>query len=366
MYLYKKEGSANYWFSFTHNKRRYQESTRLENRKDAEDYASAFRTRVVKGDVGLTPKQLFTIDELLDRLVQRWELKGKDSVQNLNLIKHTRKAFANRMAHELTTQDVERFAIRRRKAGYANASTNRIIQCVRRAYNLARTPFPEFELLDEKDNVRQGTFSPKEMRTLLSNLPDDGLRDYVDWSYNTGMRKGEVAALRWAYVHGDAIIVPAGVCKNRKPHRVPVAGPLMEILKRRKSAQSFKVDGVTRLSEYIFHRGDGMQIIEFKKSWARAICAAGLGKRVCPKCSAEGISTRCGNCKPKTKTRFVGRLFHDLRRTFITDATAAGTPQSVCMSISGHRTVSTWLRYAISTDDAKSEAFEKTAHYRAG
>ena len=364
--LYKKQGSNKWWYSFTFHGRRIQKSSGVENRKEAEVIEAAKRTQLAKGEVGLEERPRYTIDELLDRLKQRWELKGQASIQNLSLLKKTKEAFAGKLADELTTQHLERFANRRRKAGYANASTNRVAQCLRRAFSLSGVRFPEFELLDEKDNVRQGTFSPEDMQKLLSNLPDDGLRDFVAFAYNTGMRRGECAALRWSYVHGDAIIVAAGDCKNRKPHRIPIAGPLVEILKRREAARSFKSNDVTQFSEFVFHRGDGAQISEFKKSWARAVCAAGLGKSVCPNCGAEGTKTTCTTCKPKTRTRFVGRIFHDLRRTFITDATAAGTPQSVCMSISGHRTVSTWLRYAIATDDAKSEAFEKTARYRAG
>jgi len=44
----------------------------------------------------------------------------------------------------------------------------------------------------------------------------------------------------------------------------------------------------------------------------------------------------------------------------------AGVPQSNVMSISGHKTVSVFLRYVIASDDAKTEALEKTAAYRAG
>lgn len=339
MYLYKKEGSTKYWFSFTHGKRRYQHSTKLENKKDADDYASAFRTKVVKGEVGLTPKPRFTIGELLDKLKQRWQLNKRATVQNLCLLEKTRKDFgATKMADELTGGDLERYALRMRKDDYAAASVNRRIQCLRRAFSLAGVKWPKFELLDESDNVRQGVFKPEEMTKVLSHLPNDGLRDFVEFAYNSGMRKGELSALRWAWRHGDSIVVPAGACKNKKPHRIPIAGLLAAIIKRREDARSFKSAGVTRMSEYIFHRGDGAIVGDFKKSWKTACTAAG-----------------CGN-----------RIFHDLRRTFCSDAIDAGTPQSTVMALSGHRTISVFLRYAISSDDSKSEALEKLAKHRAG
>jgi integrase len=165
-------------------------------------------------------------------------------------------------------------------------------------------------------------------------------------------------------VHGDAIIVPAGVCKNKKPHRIPVAGPLVAILKRRKAAQSFESSGVTQLSEFIFHRGDGSPVSEFRKSWQTACIAAGVGAMVCATCKNSGTEKRCPACK---RARiYSGRIFHDLRRTSISDMIDAKVPQSVCMSISGHKTISTFIRYAISSDDSKSEALENTAAHRAG
>jgi integrase len=126
------------------------------------------------------------------------------------------------------------------KAKCANATVNRIFQCLRRAFKLAGVPWPEFELLDEKDNVRQGFFKPEEMEKVLSHLPDDGLRDYVRFCWSTGMRKGEASALRWSFVHGDSIIVPAGFCKNKKAHKIPVAGPLSAIIERRTAAKGSK------------------------------------------------------------------------------------------------------------------------------
>jgi len=44
----------------------------------------------------------------------------------------------------------------------------------------------------------------------------------------------------------------------------------------------------------------------------------------------------------------------------------AGVPQSVAMSISGHRTISTLLRYNITSDDDQREAIRKTEAYVKG
>jgi integrase len=66
------------------------------------------------------------------------------------------------------------------------------------------------------------------------------------------------------------------------------------------------------------------------------------------------------------KAKVPGRLFHDLRRTAVRNMIRAGVPQSVAMSITGHRTISMFLRYNITSDHDMREALRRTqAHVAA-
>ena len=61
-----------------------------------------------------------------------------------------------------------------------------------------------------------------------------------------------------------------------------------------------------------------------RKTWAKVCCAAGFGELVCPVCYPElkeqtiDVKHRCSACGKKWKPqqlKYVGLLFHDLRRT---------------------------------------------------
>src|SRR5581483_936703 len=95
-----------------------------------------------------------------------------------------------------------------------------------------------------------------------------------------------------------------------------------------------KKDGTTKLSEFVFHR-NGRQVVEFRREWKAACMAAHL----------------------------TGRIFHDFRRTAVRNMIRAGVPQSVAMSISGHKTVSMFNRYNITSAADKLEALRRTAEH---
>jgi YD repeat-containing protein len=75
--------------------------------------------------------------------------------------------------------------------------------------------------LDESANVRKGKFTQVEVTRLLITLPKY-LVDMAEFAYETGARAGEILKLRWTYVRGDAIEVPATDTKNRKPRSIVI------------------------------------------------------------------------------------------------------------------------------------------------
>jgi integrase len=125
--------------------------------------------------------------------------------------------------------------------------------------------------------------------------------------------------------------------KNGRGRVIPLTGELAALIERRWKARTFGCD-------FVFNE-NGARVGDFRKAWATACVSAEVGQK-----DEQG--------------RYHGLLFHDLRRSGIRVLVRAGVPQSVVMSISGHRTISTFLRYDITSGKDQAAAMEAAQAYR--
>jgi len=185
-----------------------------------------------------------------------------------SLVKPLRKKFGWLRAVDLRTEHVSNYLAALEKDGYKPASINRQTELLRRAFRLALQDgllnrIPRFPMLSEQGNVRRGFFQESEIRLVMANLPDD-LADFVLFGWVTGMRKGEIASLRWEDFDGDTIRLTAENAKNGKARQIELEGELGELIERRQQARQIKRGNVSVLAAYVFHR-DGDPIREFRK-----------------------------------------------------------------------------------------------------
>lgn len=281
-------------------------------------------------------EERIAVDELLDNLILHLENKGAKSIlQVKSHLKPIREAFGFDRAIDISTSLLDRFISEKKKEGKAPATINREIGSLKQAFNLAKkqgrvTQVPYFPMLLE-DNARQGFFEKAEFEEMVSHLPEY-LTDFVRFAYYAGWRKGEMVSLAWENVDREAREIRIKTSKNRHGRVLPLEGELWNLIERRWKARNVTPEsGHTFISPLVFHR-NGKPIGDYRKAWKTACEKAG--------------------CK--------GRLVHDFRRTAARNMTRAGVSQNVAMSITGHRTISMFLRYNIASEDDKREALLAT------
>lgn len=216
----------------------------------------------------------------------------------------------------------------------SNGTINFELALLRRAFNiqvearkLSRDHVPVMPML-EKSKPRQGFLDPAEFDALVAKLPEH-LRDAVRFLYASGWRKNEAMTLEWRDVdfQNGVIRLRAEHSKNKQTRVLPLADEVLEIIKRARSTRSLACP-------FVFQH-DGAKLPTFRKVWANACKAAGLGRLV----------------------------IHDLRRSAVRNLVRAGVSESVAMGFTGHKTRSIFDRYDILDKRDLEAASAKLASY---
>jgi integrase len=240
---------------------------------------------------------------------------------------------------DLTSDRVDQYIQARRAEGAKNATINREVGALRRAWRLAKRAgkagdVPYLARLEE-DNARHGFFEREEFERVAGALPV-ALQPFVTFMYNTGWRSAEVKTLTWPQVDFVArtVRLEPGTTKNKEGRVFPFADESeVELLLQ---TQKTRTEGVERRTgqaiPWVFHR-DGKPIKSFRRAWLSACQAAGL----------------------------VGKIPHDFRRTAVRNLERAGVSRSVAMKLVGHKTEAIYRRYAIVAERDLREGVAKVA-----
>ena len=367
--IFIRRGSALYWCAYYLRGEEYRESTGTTD----PDQAMRFLKRRIKeigaDQIGAStfvgPQQeRMKVSSLLDALEEDYKLRGKDSPQFKAHLKQIRRQFDSWRAVEVTAEAVDKYISAMLEQRSAPATINRSTQLLAQAFKLAierrhLSIAPKIRHLSEKGNERRGFFTDENFRNLRQNLPEY-LCDFCEFGYLTGWRKGEISSLRWEDIDGELVELRGEYSKNKEPRSMILSGNLEALIARRRGERKYEAGGHWLLSEYLFHR-KGKPIRDFRKSWVTACVAAGLGRYHCSACDRAVEETICPECD--RKCRYIGRLFHDFRRTAVRNMVRAGVAERVAMTISGHKTRSVFDRYNIVNEEDLRDAIERTQTY---
>ena len=327
-----------YWqLSYWDGKRQVRESARTTEHNEAVKLLQRKLAEYVIGKAAC-PERIY-VSALLQLVVDDYRRNDRADLQETEqrVNRLLKPAFGHLRPADFTTKALNDYIQERKQLGRQNATVNRELAHLRRAFRLGFEHDPQLvyrlpviKALRE-DNVREGFLESDYYRLILDALSDECKPVFVV-AYHLGMRTGELLALKrsWVDLPEGLIHVNGRVTKNREAKTAPIygdMGPWLERLLRQGETESPEC-------VWLFSRG-GKQIRSFKGDWEQACFKAGVPDL----------------------------LFHDLRRTAVRNMIRAGVPEKVAMQISGHKTASMLWRYNITDTRDVKEAGERTGKY---
>jgi integrase len=227
-----------------------------------------------------------------------------------------------------------------------DATVNRKISCLRHMFKKAvewdmvgKNPFDKgSSLLLAENNQRDRYLEEDEIDALLDacstkiiKFPESKkhikqmtrkdihyLRDIVECTLNTGMRRSEILSLKWEQIRGNFIYLRK--TKTSKSRQIPINDDLAALFKRMRKRQGLK-------SQYVFIY-QGTRIKDVKNGYNAALKRAGI----------------------------MDANFHTLRHTFASHFVMRGGSLKALQEILGHKTLTMTMRYAHLAQDHKKEA----------
>jgi integrase len=357
MNVFKRPDSKYYWFRFMYKGILYQEPTGVKNKEAAKDIAGAFRTALVKGDVGIVERKTVPGFKAAMQAFLDWS-EGEHAahpathrrykVSSVALLRH----FKDQPLDKITADDVERFKAERReqfvtvrgesgqrkktKKRIKPATINREIACLRAMVNHVikgdvpvKNPVSKTgakALQENNEQMRVLTFD--EQAKYLANATPM-LDDVATLMLSTGMRPEEVYRIQPENVNlaGGYLFNPFGKTKAAR-RRVPLNSTARRVL-------------ATRMADlktpFIFPCDTDPErpVPKVNNAHDRAVKASKVQKF---------------------------RLY-DLRHTFATRAAEAGIDLVTLAALLGHSKIQMVLRYAHPTQEHQTQAMEKLEQF---
>jgi integrase len=314
-------------------------------------------------------KRAGTLEEFLDRQYDDWARAHLKTADQTSVRVRARFAeFLAKPMSEVTAFAVERWRSGRHRDGLAATTTNRDLDCLRSVLSkavawgvLAEHPLRAVKRAKTDTIGRLRYLSADEetrLRTALTKreqqhrdgrarfnawrtargykpVPDfapgvyvDHLQPVVLLALNSGLRRGDLLALRWSDVDrvGALLTVHGATAKTGITRYVPLNAEALDVLKVWRSNDATDDD-------LLFPGADGKQMFSLKTAWNKVAKAAALKNF----------------------------RFHDLRHTFASNLVQKGVDLNTVRELLGHADIKMTLRYAHLAPSQKAAAVAKLA-----
>jgi len=189
---------------------------------------------------------------------------------------------------------------------------------------IGKNPVDGIKLLKVPKN-KPRTYKPAEFQKLYE-AASHHFKPILLCAYMTGMRRSEIARLKWSDVDSQDKTIYVSETKNDEPRTIPIGEAFFNTLQKMKRNSE---------SEFVFTTPDGKPYTSrssWKSTWTTTLKKSGIEK---------------------------GR-FHDFRHTFISNLIVNEKEDfATVMALSGHKDISMLKRYSHTQEEAKKNAVNK-------
>ncbi len=376
--VFQREDSGVWWIKYSRHGKPFRESTGFEvstgnakrdkrNRDKAEQKLTERLAEITTGTfMGLRIERV-RVDVLAEDFIREYRINGRKSLYQTEKrwTVHLRPFFGGRRAVDVTSDVLARYVDSRQEAGAQNATINRELAALKRMFFLGvrATPakvlrMPAFPHLAE-NNIRQGFLEDGQYTKLVEHCPDLWFRAVLEVGRTYGWRSNELKTMRTKQIDllKRTIRLEPGTTKNREGREVTMTAPVYLLLKE--CAQAKGPDDYLFTREIKRKNGTVIRepIDDFRKTWWKVCVKAGVGRMFCRQCGESVAENKC-KCGSQN-LKYVGLLFHDLRRTAARNYRRIGVGETVIMRIGGWKTRSVFERYNIVTQADVQDAVTK-------
>jgi len=317
--LFKRD--CTWYIQYFFNGRRLREAVG-ESKTEAKAALAARKTQIREGKFFPDKKKekIVTWDDFLPTF-KKWaeqNVRPKSYRCYCNNIDNLHAHFQGKRMSQITPKMIESFKTSRlEKDNVCTTTVNRDLACLKRMFNLAikwdyaeTNPVCKVGFFREKPG-RLRYLTKEEIDALLSVCPHY-LRNIVEFDLQTGLRRGELFAIKWQDVDMENRMLTVRNTKNHEDRMIPLNDIAVDVLKR-----------IPRQlhSDYVFSSPatkPGSQLIDIKKSFSTALDDA----------------------------KIKDFRFHDLRHTFASHMVMAGVDLVTAKELLGHKDIKMTLRYS--------------------
>jgi len=324
-----------WWIDFRHNGTRYRKRSPANSKAGAESYEAVIRHKLARGEEITSSKETKKQTEqkqTFEKFAWAWfnsyvlannkpsAIENKRSILKATLLPF----FGSIPLEQINTMKVEQFKAKKIGEGLSNKSINNYLTILNTSIQAAqdwlglktaprikllKTSLPRTDYLTEQEGER--------LVASMSGIP----REIVLTALKTGLRKGELKALRWQDIDwtNRRLIISHSWCryakalttpKSNKVRYVPLTNDVYEALWARKKANG-----------PVFYTTSKNQNFDY---WS----LYGILKKACK----------------KAKLRPVG--IHMLRHSYASNLVMKGAPLAAVQALLGHSDIRTTMRYA--------------------